>query len=78
MRPNKNGFYWFTWGPQAPHYDEDSVVWMPALVRDGRYLPLGDYDKDIGIVPRANIHRSMMSVSDTEHYQWGEEIIKRR
>lgn len=74
MRPIENGFYWFTWGSQAPKYDEESVVWMPAIVRDGHYLPIGTVDSDGEIVPVANTMRTMSSINGTEHWQWGDRI----
>lgn len=73
MKNLTNGFYWFTWGAQAPDYSEKTTVWMPALVRDGYFLPLGIVESG-EIEPSANPMRAWKSMNGTSPWQWGDEI----
>ena len=81
--PSTDGFWWFTWGTQPPDYDETSVIWLPALVRDNQFLPLGVirqvHDPVTGKLDACQLgsHHYVQNwrlVSHTEPSQWGAAI----
>lgn len=72
----KSAFWWFTWGTQPPTFEDYTITWMPAYVRDGKFIPLGNVDFAGNIQPRRNENRAWISISATSPDQWGEEIKK--